>query len=543
MLTAMYEETDGGYVRHMTVWEIDADNLHRAHKIFDDYKRCGVILNDSFNDNIWRLSNQTRKVSLAFRSSGSDLANSVIKWIGCNDRCYLNCIKAYIAFNLGNMELLSLKGICNTFRKIADSSVDEAVTINKYIKHIVELLQIIPGGNEKRDYVIEELEEKLENRNWQRRTGNQRQLADFRTYLKFDEILSRFWRSAGNEQKIFYFPLYLWWNLTAILPLRVTEFLLTPRNCLEISDNGDDVLTIRRTKLKGGVEKITYRISGDYEYKKYVIPGKLAKEISTYLKATEKMRQSEIGTLILREPHCNYLGKSMELADRYYSYINLNICLQRFYDEVVSTEKIDMKRIHLGDTRHIAMANLIISGGSPVICRELAGHSDINISSHYYSNISNLVECVTLERYRKSKGESAEISDTHKYAVTLPEARHRVSDGWCDAMAVKDGDVSECLKVSDEHGHIGNCNCCIHYWPDQQGVRLAFLDVKTGKKAVDTDCQYLMRMIESVRKGIGHTEDIGTALLRLQCSSNHYSRCLWEKYMKADDNSWQDLKN
>ena len=59
---------------------------------------------------------------------------------------------------------------------------------------------------------------------------------------------------------------------------------------------------------------------------------------------------------------------------------------------------------------------------------------------------------------------------------------------------------------------------------------MKFFDDKIGKQEVDADCHYLMRMIESVRKGLGYSEDIGAALFRLQRSSDHYGKCLWEKY-------------
>ena len=174
------------------------------------------------------------------------------------------------------------------------------------------------------------------------------------------------------------------------------------------------------------------------------------------------------------------------------------------------------------------MTNLIISGGSPVICKELAGHLDIDISSHYYSNLSYLVECVTLERYHKSKG-AGRNHWQFKYAITLPESRYRLS--MVVRYSTKNGDISECLKV-DKQGQIGNCDYCIHFWPDKQGIRMKFLDDKIGKQEVEADCRYLIRMIESVRKGLGYSEDIGAALLRLQRSSNHYGKCLWEKYTK-----------
>jgi hypothetical protein len=337
--------------------------------------------------------------------------------------------------------------------------------------------------------------------------------------------------------------LYFWWNLTAMLPLRPTEFLLTPRGCLATGDNGENIITIRRTKLKGGFEKIAYRVIDDYERKKYVINDYLAAELRLYLKATEKMRQTGVDTLFLQEPHYKYLGISTNSNSKYYSYANLNTCLRYFYQEVIRPQNTELNVLRLGDTRHIAMVNLIISGGSPVICRELAGHSDIGISSHYFSNASNLVECATYERYRKTKSGVADIVGIPKYPLALSKDLHRLPDGWCDAPGVKEGDISECLKIAGEQGEIGNCNYCIHYFPDESGVRSLFLDEKAGKRKVDADSWHLIKMIESVRKGIGHAEDIGSALLRLQRSSNHYNDCLWEKYSERSGLYWQDQEN
>jgi len=519
---------DGNYGRWSVIREIDETALNRAREIFDSYKSCGIIVNDNFDDPAWTLFDQTKNVSLTLFPFNEHFSKKNIGWISCSYSCFKDCVKAYIAFNLGEISLSTLRELSKTLASLADKTSEEAATSNEYISHIVGLLQIIPGGCEDRDCVIETLEERAERKHSQRK-GKQRRLADFNTYLKFNDILSEFWRTADKRQKLFYFPMYFWWNLTSILPLRPTEFLLTPRDCLK--DNGENIITVRRTKLKGGLEKIAYRIADDYEYKQYVIPQSLADDVRSYIKATAKMRRTEIDTLFLHKPHFNYMGVSQNASSKYYSYACLKTCLRYFYDEVVADS---IARIQLGDTRHIAMASLIISGGSPVICRELAGHSDIDISSHYYSNISNLVECVTLERYRKSKGGGADMGGVSRYPLTLPETRSRVSDGWCGAPEVAAGDISECLKVAGVQGKIGDCSRCGHFFPDKPGIRLEFLDDTAGKRKVDADSQYLIRMIELVRKGLGHEEDIGSALLRLQRSSDHYGKCLWEKYSRED---------
>ncbi len=531
MLATAYEKIDDRYGRWTVVREFDDATILKAREIFAFYKQQGVIVNESFDDAVWSLSNQTRNVGLTMIPFEGHYYMNAIEWIGCSYHSYRDCIKTYIALNLGEIGLSTLQELSKKFVSLADKTAAEAMASNEYVNHILALLQLIPGGCEERDSVVEALEDKS-GRSLNNRKGKQRRLADFNAYLRFNKILTDFWEKATRKQKLFYFPLYFWWNLTSILPLRPTEFLLTPRDCLYIDDDSECLLTIRRTKLKGSSRKIAYRIEEDYERKKYVIPGHLAYEIKSYLKMTQRMPRTEIGTLFLQQPHFNYMGMSGHSACRYYSYSCLNTCLRYFYNEAIQGDQADIARIRLGDTRHIAMASLIISGGSPVICRELAGQADIDVSSHYYSNISNLVECMTLNQYKKMKGNDPSIIGTQKYPVALPKIKDRVTDGWCDVSAVTAGDVRECLKAVNPDGQIGVCSYCKHFWPDDPGIRLNLFDEARGKQQVDHDCRYLLGMIEQVRRGLGYHEDIGVALLRLQCSSNHYSKCLLDKYEK-----------
>ena len=39
------------------------------------------------------------------------------------------------------------------------------------------------------------------------------------------------------------------------------------------------------------------------------------------------------------------------------------------------------------------MINLIAEGASPVTAMLLAGHEDVTTSSHYFSNLSQFIEC------------------------------------------------------------------------------------------------------------------------------------------------------
>jgi hypothetical protein len=527
-LIARKEDIDVDFSRYMPIRELDKAALLQAREIFEDYRKRGVIIKGGFEDYSWTLFDEVKKVGVTLLSFEGGAEKQAMTWIGCTYHRYVKYIKAYIMLNLGEISLFTIQDLIRVFKRLAFSTCSEAVRMTEYATHIIALLQLIPGGNEQRDAVIEELEEKTVLRR-NRKGKKQRCLADFKSYLRFHEILSGFWIDAGERSKLFYFPLYFWWNLTAILPLRPLEFLLIPRNCLQTND-GKHTLTIRRTKLKGGNEKISYRIADDYELKQYAINGDLANELRQYIEMTASERRVKLDTLLAQEPHCAYLGTTPMYSSHYYTYAYLKTCLRYFYDEVIDTGCHDIARIHLGDTRHLAMTNLILSGGSPVICRELAGHAHIDVSAHYYSNISNLVECATLERYRKSKKIEAIVYGGSKYHLTVPADARRVSEGHCVSEKFRDGSIDDCLKVTNYNGNIGDCRFCGYYLPDNPGVMTKFHDVNEAKQRLDADSRYLIRMIELVRKGLGYTEDIGSALLRLQRSGDHFSKCLWEKY-------------
>jgi hypothetical protein len=172
----------------------------------------------------------------------------------------------------------------------------------------------------------------------------------------------------------------------------------------------------------------------------------------------------------------------------------------------------------------------------------LAGHANIDISSHYYANISNLVECLTLERFRKTnktKSTGAMLGGSSKYSLSIPSVTRKVGGGLCTSEVYNTGSVEDCLKISGRDGHIGDCRRCVWYLPDNPGVMLEFNNDKAAREQLGADSRYLIRMIELVRKGLGNEEDISAALLRIQHSGNHYSKCLWEKYTKERGHQWQ----
>ena len=169
------------------------------------------------------------------------------------------------------------------------------------------------------------------------------------------------------------------------------------------------------------------------------------------------------------------------------------------------------------------MINLILSGGSPVVCRELAGHESFDISSNYYANLSTVVESIVYEKHREHRGELS-LEGTLRLRTAGPGVFTEVEGGTCDFPGIRKGDISECMKSFRGGGHFGDCRNCHHFYPEKPGLRIVMQE--DFRKKVDEDGVFLMEMIEQVRRGNGAQEDIMSALLRLQNSSSAYRKVL-----------------
>lgn len=503
---------NSGYRRYRIVDQLDDKTRKKAIAGFGRYKLQGIIRECSFKDECWLLSDELMTYRISFSIDEKIYNEKAAVWTGCSYSCFTDCIKAYITFRLGQYGISRLREISKQLIKLAELSYEEAENADfaDFTSHVLEFLQILPGE----DVIRDQLMDVISDMPWKaRKSNNSRKLAEFKYYLRFDKNMREFWQEASAEEKRTYFPIWIWWNLTSILPLRVTEFLMTPRNCISQKDD-KYYLTIRRTQKKKAKRQVYYRIALDYKLNTYEIPEWMYREIANYISVTDCWEETNIGTLIRRE---------IRTPSGYFTYVQMEKRLKDFCELVTGDREYP---IHLGDTRHLAMISLILSGGSPVICRELAGHEDIEISSGYYSNISTVVESAVYETC-KGYSEKSFWNGNLQYSVDLPKARFWVCDGWCDELKVQEGDIGECIKSYSETVGLGDCRNCQHYYPDSPVITAEL--TKEYKKAVDEDGQYLMQMIELVRKGLGYTEDIYQALLRIQNSSWKYGKLLWDK--------------
>jgi len=532
----------------------DDNMIESAKECFQDYVEKGIILTTNFEENKWETTNEYSNVSFVFNLSKFQYKRFYEQVFQLSFDDFVTYLKSFIVLSMEHHVLITLQAFLRDIKKLVkEVKVSEVFSLaNMKISNpsvCIDFLSTLPclESNELTQ-LIEQLDELL-NVSYQLNTKKQRKLAQFQSYFLFNDILSDYWtKPLSDDERLFYYPLYLWWKITAVVPLRPREFLLTQRNCLTEKD-GKYYLTLRRNNLKGRDKGVSHKISEDYYLTTYEVPFGLASEILKYLELTKDLSSTQLDTLFVTDSHYRKWKRTSGTKNRFLTYSNLNTILKYFFNEIVSQQygyfvhhinspkQLDdheINFIHIGDTRHIAMINLIAEGASPVTAMLLAGHDSVTTSSHYFSNLSQFIECRSYQLYRKltNSQTSYAISKTqHKYTVNKDYVSLD-NKGRCYSPRFAEGDYSDCLKVISSHAELGACTSCPFY---RKAGKDYFSMDKTFKKSIDEEALIVDEAIKRVRQGKGNLEDIGEALLKLKTVSHSYQEYLTEKQLSLQE--------
>ncbi|WP_333651763.1 hypothetical protein [Lacrimispora sp.] len=537
---------------------LSESNIQESKELFERYAVQGIIQNTSFDDERWAFSDEYENVGMIFSIDELTYKRIYEPIFGFNVAKCVEYIKAYIILTLGKNVLVSIRNALNDIKDVLKTDYktwnNDSVNLRMPL-HAEDFFSILPcnspdGREELLRAICAVAEISFAT------STNKRNLAQFQSYFRFDELIKQYWsQEIPLRERMFFYPVYLWWRITAIIPLRPREFILTPRNCIH-REKDSYYLTLRRNRLKGSSRVVNYNIDQDYIQVRYEIPHELAEAILYYIKETERLESNQLDTLLRTEFHYAYFDQKKHQNSRYYTYVNLCCCLRLFYKNIllkkmgmsiirhrdigkVLAEK-ELEYIYLGDTRHIAMINIIVEGGSPVIAMLLAGHSDIATSSHYYSNITNLIECKTYMKYRKSiEGSEQFLIGSNFYPPQIEDKQYiELEDGGrCYSPKFLTGDISDCNTCCGKFGEIGYCPECTYY--RQKGFSYFLKEDSIYRSKIEEDYKLLSRSVERVRAGLGFEEDIREAFLRLENSSFNYEKYCIEKInhqYREDDN-------
>lgn len=510
-----------GYRYTQAVDKLNAAQIEDSIEQFNFFKATKVIISGEYGSNQWIITDEVRtSVTINLVIDEVHFQQETAQKLGCTCTQYKKAMRIAITSRFG-YSLCTLRNDANCLSSFANTlSLPKEYSGAQLL---IDVLELLPGTSKWRKNVIEELQAIPAPKRAQSR--QQRTLAVYQSYFRFNDLLDRFWTEATQEEKNVFFPIFFWWKVTSILPLRPTECVLTPRACIRKDEMGRYYLTIRRTRLKGTMQSSEYNIAADYEKHEWRIPEAIAEEILQYIEATDSVYESDIDVLFCKASQFTGLDLA-RTSNNHYTYDNLAQCLWHFYNKVLvpkygitiakSGPLVDgeITRIALGDTRHIAMISLMVSGGSPSVCRELAGHSDINISDHYYSNIESFLDLLSYERFRPQTSMPV-IFDVPLPAIdrSLP-----VAGGYCQSPLAKQGDFTHCGAAVSADGDFGACKVCKYYLAKAGSVEL--------KKAASNDLRQtitiLRHTIKQLQQGYDVAEPLSCVLDRLRAEANRY---------------------
>lgn len=235
-----------------------------------------------------------------------------------------------------------------------------------------------------------------------------RELPSSQDILKFSMVVEDYFKSnLSDEHYRKYFCIYLWWNLTTIIPLRISEFCDIKRISLVEVDDGF-LLKLPRKKQNNRRIQVIDSI---------LIPKRLAEAIYVYKNSTDKYGSSSTLISYLSLPFGKqYLDQKVD--SKSFDSSTFLYILNDFYDEIVckrygfkiieqeevkvvehniSLNKVINRKIRPNDTRHFAFLNLMTQGYHPVEIARLGGHVSIYSQYHYHQHLEYWVDSEVME--------------------------------------------------------------------------------------------------------------------------------------------------
>lgn len=236
-------------------------------------------------------------------------------------------------------------------------------------------------------------------------TSAPRTLPMFYSILVFDYLVNDYF--VDKDVKNQFYPIYLWWKLSSILPLRPTEFISLKRNCLSKKNQGEKItyyIKIERAKERHMlmakknlplIDKfsIPYEIWKNFE--NYI---NMANQIDSNIYVFSKQVFDEIVNIHQKRRERDYLGESRFVQELdWFCKTLTEIYGIEFVKKgtLLETDKNKIEKFSLGDTRHIAICDLMLQGVNPIKVAQIAGHKSVETQMSYCSHYSDYINSKT----------------------------------------------------------------------------------------------------------------------------------------------------
>lgn len=435
MIIIEYKETQDGhkYVqKHKVEFDVNETDEYKRH--FSQLEAKGVVEEGTFESNRWAISNNKEdrrravfifnfdmypSFQMALKAFVLFMVNVKKQDVNTLDT-YINYIK-YIAF-ITNMfskdKLGELKSYYQQF-KIDNDGITKSLFQNK--KPLLGFINFInlPHGDEYINLIEGEFA------GYKYKKGI-RDLPPFEDLVTFGVIVQDFFNNNDIEYQELrdkYAIIKVWWGLTTIIPMRVGEFIRLKIDALKYDEiSGKYYLEIPRIKRNFKHENEVVNIE-EYVIQTLEVMTEIANLINEYINKYGNKEQEFLFTdynkkAWAKKINMNNIGASgcAKAVNEFIADVVKGIYGHDILHKVKFRNPEDrcnkMIAIQAGDTRHIAIGNMVEMGVNPLIISKMAFHSNINSQIGYAMYIIKEAEV-------KSKALAEKLSGYYERASTI----------------------------------------------------------------------------------------------------------------------------
>ncbi|MDQ0888950.1 integrase [Paenibacillus sp. V4I9] len=356
-------------------------------------------------------------------------------------------------------------------------------TLSIYCRHIIDFLSFY-DNNQFFDFInkTNKIKSQLKIEDKSRELPSYSDIIKFKKYI--DTWAEQLFQRENLIECIRFFPVYLWWELTTIIPMRPTEFCTIRKNCLDKDDNLFYITFPRLKKRRKGENRV------NESFDTLPIPELVYNRIEQYIKLAEKNELSDFlfnfDSFVesTREVSINYEDEEVfsihylfELISKFYKQIiheqykvNIND-ITGHYKNIMFTyrkDSISESLIHVesfdfiervlkpGDLRHIAILNMFLQGYDPVEIQRLAGHIHESTQLGYQRHMEVWVDSQIQQLALEFSSNNYQLTNYDDYRVTIHPKAVNLYNKMFKRSAFLNSEVS--LIPEEQNLEIGFCS-------------------------------------------------------------------------------------
>ena len=371
--------------RHFAIYKhnvTDEISMEQCFSLFEECKEKNILQNESYEDNKWYGINpiDDGRITFDFNVEFSDEIIAVMKKyiivkLGLCNFAISTVYENYRAVN---------RMLCNT-QLLKDGYENEFADYVNRNKSILpscrDFLSFITLKNAASYFkAINGIEPKV---------SKPRKILGYESVILLDVIIRDYIDNCDIEKRIKFYPIFIWWLISTIIPLRPTEVLMIKRNCV-YKRKDRYYMHIDRIKNKAKRSKYKTPIMKEFE-----IPEEIYSFLSDYL---DFINEVDEGTYLI--PYKQYVKNVKEENKEKINEDHFRTLLNKFIKEVVEeqyhyeiveigcrTKDNQIERIKMGDTRHLAFINMMMQGFNPLYIQRIGGHYKLEEQLHYCSHL------------------------------------------------------------------------------------------------------------------------------------------------------------